>query len=47
MVGWAPRYARRGKMHKACAGPLACGEGMVDFYDVDDNDLDTGDSSRE
>lgn len=35
----------RGKMHKARAGPP--GGGMVDFYDADDNDLDTGDSSRE
>ena len=38
--GWRDR-----KMHKARTGPL--GGGMVDFYDVDDNDLDTEDSSRE
>ena len=34
-----------GKMHKARTGPLV--GAMVKFYDVDDNDLDTGDSSRE
>lgn len=44
---WDGPLARlgRGRCIRVALGPLA--GGMVDFYDVDDNDLDTGDSSRE